>query len=344
MTNSSIKFLAASAIVLTTVGASSVLTSPEAFASSVTHTAQDAKRGEFEITTNPFKDYNSAVSFSKTTLEKLLEGQAYRSTVLPSEPTNPKSGYEIITNLHYNTDTFSKAAAQALANNIVSAADAAIAGNQPAGDTTEKPDKKPAGDTTENPAGDKVEKPNENPTGDITEKPDKKPAGDKVENPAGDTTVKPDEKPAGDKVEKPDEKSLDKVKAAAIAKLKEAGITGEIYFKQINAAKTVEGVNSLTDEILKAHKPAVKPDQKPDQKPDVKPDQKPTGDTTVKPDVKPTGDKVDKPTGAAQAQKLTNKETLPQTAATSGSIANTLAGVFAVVVAAFVGLKRKLFN
>ena len=165
MTNTSIKLLAASAIALTTVGASSVLTSPEAFASSVTHTAQDAKRGEFEITTNPFKDYDSAVSFSKTTLEKLLEGQAYRSTVLPSEPTNPKSGYEIITNLHYNTDTFSKAAAQTLANNIVSAADAAIAGNQPAGDTTEKPDKKPAGDTTENPAGDKVEKPDEKPAG-----------------------------------------------------------------------------------------------------------------------------------------------------------------------------------
>ena len=348
MTHTSIKFLAASAIVLTTVGASSVLTSPEAFASSVTHTARDAKRGEFEITTNPFKDYNSAESFSKTTLKKLLEGTDYSSTVLPSEPTNPKSGYEIITNLYYNNDTFSKTAAQTLANNLVSAADSAIAGNQPAGDTTEKPDKKPAGDTTENSAGDKVEKPNENPTGDTTEKPDKKPAGDKVENPAGDTTVKPDEKPAGDKVEKPDEKSLDKVKAAAIAKLKEAGITGEIYFKQINAAKTVEGVNSLTDEILKAHKPAVKPDQKPDQKPTgdttVKPDVKPTGDTTVKPDVKPTGDKVDKPTGAAQAQKLTNKETLPQTAATSGSIANTLAGVFAVVVAAFVGLKRKLFN
>ena len=227
MTNKSIKFLAASAIALTSIGATTVLTSPEAFASSVTHTGQDAQRGEFEIVTNPFKTYDEAVSFSKTTLEKLLEGQSYRSSVLPSEPLNPKSGYEIITNLHYHTDTVSKADAETLANKLVSAADTAIAGTQPA---AEKPADKPA------------------------------------ETPAS-------EKPA----EKPADKKDD------------------------------------------ATKPA-------DKKDDAK--------------VTNTAKKSD----AAQAQKVAGKETLPKTAATSGSVANTLVGVVAVAAAAFFGLKRKIFN
>ncbi|WP_306807255.1 albumin-binding GA domain-containing protein, partial [Anaerococcus sp. HMSC075B03] len=36
--------------------------------------------------------------------------------------------------------------------------------------------------------------------------------------------------------------------------LKAAGITGQIYFDQINKAKTIEGVEALKNEILKAHK------------------------------------------------------------------------------------------
>ena len=253
MTNKSIKFLAASAIALTSIGATTVLTSPEAFASSVTHTGQDAQRGEFEIVTNPFKTYDEAVSFSKTTLEKLLEGQSYRSSVLPSEPLNPKSGYEIITNLHYHTDTVSKADAETLANKLVSAADTAIAGTQPAAD---KPADKPA----ETPA---------------SEKPADKPA----ETPAAE---KPAEKPA----------------------------------------KTPS-----------AEKPATKPADKKDDatKPADKKDDAKVTNTAKKSD-------------AAQAQKVAGKETLPKTAATSGSVANTLVGVVAVAAAAFFGLKRKIFN
>ena len=253
MTNKSIKFLAASAIALTSIGATTVLTSPEAFASSVTHTGQDAQRGEFEIVTNPFKTYDEAVSFSKTTLEKLLEGQSYRSSVLPSEPLNPKSGYEIITNLHYHTDTVSKADAETLANKLVSAADTAIAGTQPA---AEKPAETPA-----------AEKP--------VEKPVEKPADKPAETPAAE---KPAETPSA---EKPADKPADKKDDAT--------------------------------------KPA-------DKKDDAK--------------VTNTAKKSD----AAQAQKVAGKETLPKTAATSGSVANTLVGVVAVAAAAFFGLKRKIFN
>ena len=267
MTNKSIKFLAASAIALTSIGATTVLTSPEAFASSVTHTGQDAQRGEFEIVTNPFKTYDEAVSFSKTTLEKLLEGQSYRSSVLPSEPLNPKSGYEIITNLHYHTDTVSKADAETLANKLVSAADTAIAGTQPA---AEKPADKPA----ETPA---------------SEKPAEKPADKPAETPASE---KPAEKPAETpSAEKPATKPADKK----------------------------DDVTKPADKKDDATKPA-------DKKDDAK--------------VTNTAKKSD----AAQAQKVAGKETLPKTAATSGSVANTLVGVVAVAAAAFFGLKRKIFN
>ena len=252
MTNKSIKFLAASAIALTSIGATSVLTSPEAFASSVTHTSQDAQRGEFKIVTNPFKTYDAAVSFSKTTLEKLLEGQSYRSSVLPSEPLNPKSGYEIITNLRYHTDTVSKADAETLANKLISAADTEIAGTQPA------------------------EKPAETPAETPSEKPAEKPAETPAETPSEKPAEKPAETPAATPADKPADKKDD------------------------------------------ATKPA-------DKKDDAK-----VADTK----------KVD----AAQAQKVAGKETLPKTAATSGSVANTLVGVVAVAAAAFFGLKRKIFN
>ena len=260
MTNKSIKFLAASAIALTSIGATTVLTSPEAFASSVTHTGRDAQRGEFEIVTNPFKTYDEAVSFSKTTLEKLLEGQSYRSSVLPSEPLNPKSGYEIITNLRYHTDTVSKADAETLANKLVSAADTAIAGTQPA-----------------------AEKPAETPE---AEKPAEKPADKPAETPSA-------EKPA----DKPADKKDDATKPAD---------------KKDDATK-------LADKKDDATKPADKKD-----------------------DAKVTN--AAKKSDAAQAQKVSGKETLPKTAATSGSVANTLVGVVAVAAAAFFGLKRKIFN
>ena len=69
------------------------------------------------------------------------------------------------------------------------------------------------------------------------------------------TPDKPDDKPGEDK---PDdsakEKALKEAKEKAIEGLKNNGITSEIYIDQINKAKTIEGVNALKDEIIKAHK------------------------------------------------------------------------------------------
>ena len=63
------------------------------------------------------------------------------------------------------------------------------------------------------------------------------------------------EKPEDDKKPKVtiDEWLLINAKKDAIEELKAAGITGQIYFDQINKAKTIEGVEALKNEILKAH-------------------------------------------------------------------------------------------
>lgn len=103
----------------------------------------------------------------------------------------------------------------------------------------------------------------------ITE--DKKPDTPSVtptpDNPS--TPDKPDDKPGEDK---PDdsakEKALKEAKEKAIEELKENGITSPVYIDQINKAKTVEGVNALKDEIIKAHKKSE--EEKPDEKPENK--------------------------------------------------------------------------
>ncbi|MFR6598815.1 MAG: cell wall-binding repeat-containing protein, partial [Finegoldia magna] len=83
------------------------------------------------------------------------------------------------------------------------------------------------------------------------------------------TPDKPDDKPGEDK---PDdsakEKALKEAKEKAIEELKKNGITSEKYIEQINKAKTVEGVNALKDEIIKAHKKSE--EEKPDEKPEDK--------------------------------------------------------------------------
>ena len=94
------------------------------------------------------------------------------------------------------------------------------------------------------------EKPGEKPGDKPEEKPEEKP-GDKPEEKPGD---KPGDKPE----EKPEdiakEKALKEAKEKAVEELKNNGITSEKYIEQINKAKTVEGVNALKDEIIKAHK------------------------------------------------------------------------------------------
>lgn len=98
----------------------------------------------------------------------------------------------------------------------------------------------------------KEDKPSVTPTPDIPSTPDK-----------------PEEKPGEDKPEESaKEKALKEAKEKAIEELKKNGITSEKYIEQINKAKTVEGVNALKDEIIKAHKKSE--EEKPEEKPEDK--------------------------------------------------------------------------
>ncbi|MDU5186133.1 MAG: leucine-rich repeat protein [Finegoldia magna] len=119
-----------------------------------------------------------------------------------------------------------------------------------------KPEDKPEEKPEENKPEEKPEeKPGENKPGD---KPEEKPGEEKPEDKPGD---KPGDKPE----EKPEdiakEKALKEAKEKAVEELKNNGITSEKYIEQINKAKTVEGVNALKDEIIKAHK---KSEEKPE--------------------------------------------------------------------------------
>lgn len=121
-----------------------------------------------------------------------------------------------------------------------------------------KPEEKPGEDK---PEGKPEEKPEENKPGE--QKPEDKP-GDKPEEKPED---KPGDKPEDKPEEKPEdiakEKALKEAKEKAVEELKNNGITSPVYIDQINKAKTVEGVNALKDEIIKAHK---KPEEKPEEK------------------------------------------------------------------------------
>lgn len=116
-----------------------------------------------------------------------------------------------------------------------------------------KPEEKPG----ENKPEEKPEdKPEENKPGD---KPEEKPDEEKPEDKPGDKPGdKPEDKPEGKPEDKPEdiakEKALKEAKEKAVEELKNNGITSPVYIDQINKAKTVEGVNALKDEIIKAHK------------------------------------------------------------------------------------------
>lgn len=102
----------------------------------------------------------------------------------------------------------------------------------------------------------KPDTPSVTPTPDIPSTPDK-------------PEEKPEEKPGEDKPEESaKEKALKEAKEKAIEELKKNGITSEKYIEQINKAKTVEGVNALKDEIIKAHKKSE--EEKPEEKPEDK--------------------------------------------------------------------------
>ena len=126
-----------------------------------------------------------------------------------------------------------------------------------------KPEEKPGEDK---PEGKPEEKPEENKPGE--QKPEDKP-GDKPEEKPED---KPGDKPEDKPEEKPEdiakEKALKEAKEKAVEELKNNGITSPVYIDQINKAKTVEGVNALKDEIIKAHKKSE--EEKPEEKPENK--------------------------------------------------------------------------
>ena len=131
--NKSIKLLALSTAVCTAIGATSVLTSVDAFASSITQESGNDTRGKLEIVTNPFKTFEDAKDFLDNTLKSILTDQAYRTSIVPSDFPNIEKGYVLITVLSYNSETFSKSEAEALANKVIAVADVTITGNNLSG-------------------------------------------------------------------------------------------------------------------------------------------------------------------------------------------------------------------
>ena len=129
----SIKLLAASTAICTAIGVTSVLTSVDAFASSITQESGNDTKGKLEIVTNPFKTFEDVEDFVDNTLESLLNNQAYRFTIGPLDLLNPEEGYILRTVLSYNSETFSKSQAEALANKLIAVADATITENNLSG-------------------------------------------------------------------------------------------------------------------------------------------------------------------------------------------------------------------
>ena len=131
--NKSIKLLALSTAVCTAIGATSVITSVDAFASSITQESGNDTRGKLEIVTNPFKTFEDAKDFLDNTLKSILTDQSYRTSIVPSDFPNIEKGYVLITDLSYNSETFSKSEAEALANKVIAVADVTITGNNLSG-------------------------------------------------------------------------------------------------------------------------------------------------------------------------------------------------------------------
>ena len=126
--NKSIKFLAVSTLAITTLGAAVTIPSTNVFAASITKKSGDENRGKIEAISNAFATYEAAEKFAFGELEKILAGQSYKNSVVPTNP----SGYVAIATIDYDEMT-TKAEAEALANRVIAAADVAISGNKPTG-------------------------------------------------------------------------------------------------------------------------------------------------------------------------------------------------------------------
>lgn len=266
--NKTIKLIAASAIAISVLGANAALPTSNVFASSITQKSGDETKGKIEATTNAFSTYEAAEKFAFGELEKILAGQSYKNSVVPTNP----NGYVAIATIDYDEMT-TKAEAEALAKKVVDAADAAIAAEKPA-----------------------QPQPNPQPQPDPNPQPQPQP---EPEKPGTDTPAQP-EKPA------------------------EPG-------KPAQPEKPSQDVQKPSQDTQKAGDKDVQALDKSEQK--TKDANKLKAGENLK---------VDK--SGAEAKALDKEETLPKTAATTSSVANTLAGVVAIAMAAFIAIRKKMFN
>ena len=280
--NKTIKLIAASAIAISVLGANAALPTSNVFASSITQKSGDETKGKIEATTNAFSTYEAAEKFAFGELEKILAGQSYKNSVVPTNP----NGYVAIATIDYDEMT-TKAEAEALAKKVVDAADAAIAAEKP----TPQPQLQPQPEPEKPQPQPEPEKPQPQPE---PEKPQPQPEKPGTENPA-----KPEKPAEPGKPAQPEKPSQDAQKPSQDA--------------QKPGDKDVQALDKSEQKTKDANKLKA-------------------GENL----------KVDK--SGAEAKALDKEETLPKTAATTSSVANTLAGVVAIAMAAFIAIRKKMFN
>lgn len=320
--NTTIKFLAVATLSLSALGTAAVLPASHADAASVTQKSGNETAGKYEAVTNPFKTFESAENFAFGELPKILDNYSYKTHVGPA----PTTGYRVLATIDYGAIT-SKAEAQNAANKVVQAADAAIAAEAKADTAKPAEPNKPA-DNVVTPA-----EPNKPADNTVTPEKPNKPAEDTAK--PADNTVTPADtaKPAEDTA-KPAEQT-----------------------KPVDGSTQADTTKPATD-LVKPDKPGEQP-AKPTEK-DAKlgdKSEKATKDANKLKDGEVL--KVEKDQAqatkadakdAAKAEKADSKSvnggesTLPKTAATSSSIANLFMGVIAIMGAAIVGLRKKLFR
>ena len=286
--NKTIKLIAASAIAISVLGANAALPTSNVFASSITQKSGDETKGKIEATTNAFSTYEAAEKFAFGELEKILAGQSYKNSVVPTNP----NGYVAIATIDYDEMT-TKAEAEALAKKVVDAADAAIAAEKPAPQPQPQPQPEPEKPQPQPQPQPEPEKPGtENPA--QPEKPQPQPEKPGTENPA-----KPEKPAEPGKPAQPEKPSQDAQKPSQDT--------------QKPGDKDVQALDKSEQKTKDANKLKA-------------------GENL----------KVDK--SEAEAKSVDKEETLPKTAATTSSVANTLAGVVAIAMATFIAIRKKMFN
>ena len=320
--NTTIKFLAVATLSLSALGTAAVLPASHADAASITQKSGNESVGKIEAITNTFKTFDTAENFAFGEVPKILKGQSYKTHVFPAAQT----GYNVSATIDYDALT-SKSQAQNLANKVVQAADVAIAAEAKS-DTAKPAEPNKPTDNTVTPA-----EPNKPADNTVTPAEPNKPAEDTAK--PADNTVTPADtaKPAEDTA-KPAEQTKPVDGSAQADTTKPATDLVKPDKPGEQPAKPTEKDAKLGDKSEKATKDANK--LKDGEVLKVEKDQA----QATKADAK----------DAAKAEKADGKSvnggesTLPKTAATSSSIANLFMGVIAIMGAAIVGLRKKLFR